>query len=102
MSELPNTQSSCEERTRLNRELSMLLDSKAALREQVAGCIIPNPVERRASLVRTDGMIDDVISLMAEHYKHCSCEALCVQALPLTETRGRRPKQMRSKLAAFS
>ncbi len=102
MLEKPNTQSSCDERKRLNQELSMLLDSKAAIREQIASGMIANPAERRASLVRTNEMIDDVIALMSEHYQHCSCEALCVQAPPATGTEGRRQKPRQSRLAAFS
>ena len=80
----------------------MLLNSKSAIREQIAGNIILNPAERRASLVRTNEMIDDVIALMGEHYRYCSCEALCVQASPETGTQGRRQKPRRIRLEAFS
>ncbi len=102
MSQYPNTQSSCEERKRLNQKLSTLLDSKSAIREQIVGDVILNPAERRASLVHTNEMINDVIALMGEHYQHCSCEALCVQAPPATGTDGRRQKPRQSRLAAFS
>ena len=96
MSENSNTQSSCEERKRLNQELSMLLDSKSAIREQVAGGIILKPAERRASLMQTNEMIDDVIALMSEHQnKHCSCEYLCIQPLRGVGTQDRRQKAMR-------
>lgn len=80
----------------------MLLNSKSVIREQIASDVILNPAKRRASLVRTNEMIDDVIALMGEHYKHCSCEALCVQAPPATGTQGRKQKPRRTRLAAFS
>ena len=102
MPEMLNVQSTCEERKRLNQELSMLLDSKATIREQIAGDIIRNPSERRASLLRTNEMIDDVIALMTEHHKHCSCEGLCVQAPRPTRTQGRRPTPNSRTVAAFS
>ncbi len=52
----------------------MLLSSKSALREQIAGEVFTKPAERRANLVQMNEMIDAVIALMNEHYKHCSCK----------------------------
>ena len=74
MSDEPVASTFCEERKRLDHELSMLLNSKCATREQITNEVIPNPSKRRATLVRTNEMIDDVIALMNDHHKHCSCE----------------------------
>ena len=63
----------CEERKRLDHELSRLLATKATVREQIANQSIA-PAQRRATLLRTNEMIDDVIALLGDHHKHCSCE----------------------------
>ena len=73
---MPETQPSptfCEERKGLDQELSKLLRSKSAIREQVSGEIIANPAKRRATLVRTRRDNRRCHCVMNEHYKHCSC-----------------------------
>ena len=86
---------SCEERQHLDQQLSMLLESKAAMREQIVLSIIVKPAVRRTSLVRTNEMIDDVIARMIEHHKRCSYVSLCVQALPSTGNQGWRTNSWR-------
>ena len=93
----------CEERKCLDQDLSKLLRSKSAIREQVSGEIIAIPAKRRATLVPTDEMIDDVIALMNKHYKHCSCERKNPppSECPLSPVPGARRDQSRKSLTGF-
>ena len=63
----------CEERTRLDQELRMLLRRKSDIRQQVAGQAVLQS-ERRATLLSIEDMIDDLLALSGGHHKHCLCE----------------------------
>ncbi len=82
----------------------MLLNSKSALREQIAGEIIAKPAERRAKLVQMNNVIDDLMALLNEHYTHCHCESTSsVTQKNLSSAAEVQPKrQSRKSLAGFS
>ena len=82
----------------------MLLNSKTAIREQIGGEAFARPAERRAKLVQMTEMIDDVIALMNEHHKHCSCEStsFAAQASSLSLGGSRRRRQPPKPLVGVS
>ncbi len=82
----------------------MLLSSKSALREQIAGEVFSKAggTSRQARTDERDDRRCDC--LMNEHYKHCSCErtSFAAQASSFSLGGSRRRRQPRKPLVAVS